>query len=216
MYSTTLCVQFILRGWSCWHKLCTSKFYCLYHAVIGVTSSKHEDFHCMDNLLKLRLTSGRHAFSFSSRLQSVAVSFTGQWSSRKIQRSFRSTQFVWIEVQGQKFGAGNSVAENRIRLIDKGTARYLLTPFTYLRRHLCINSIATTGHAPSCPIAVLPCSGGGQPVSAVSGFSQGSFLVPILWYPFVNDLPDILMGNVLLFADDVRSFAPRSQYHHTH
>ncbi len=32
---------------------------------------------------------------------------------------------------------------------------------------------------------------------------------------FVNDLPDLLQGKVLLFADDVKIISPRSQYNNT-
>ncbi len=50
------------------------------------------------------------------------------------------------------------------------------------------------------------------PVPACSGVPQGSALGPILFLIFVNDLPDVLSGNVLLFADDVKLISARSQY----
>ncbi len=54
-----------------------------------------------------------------------------------------------------------------------------------------------------------------DPVPTVSGVPQGSVLGPILFLIFINDLPDVLTGNGLLFADDVTLFAPRSQYNST-
>ncbi len=35
---------------------------------------------------------------------------------------------------------------------------------------------------------------------------------PLIFLLFVNDLPDLLQGKVLLFADDVKIISPRSQY----
>ncbi len=49
-------------------------------------------------------------------------------------------------------------------------------------------------------------------VSAFSSVPQGSVLGPILFLIFVNDLPDVLSGSVLLFADDVKLISARSQY----
>ncbi len=54
-----------------------------------------------------------------------------------------------------------------------------------------------------------------DPVPAVSGVPQGSVLGPIIFLIIIDDLPDVLAGNVLLFADDVKLFAPRSQYNTT-
>ncbi len=42
-----------------------------------------------------------------------------------------------------------------------------------------------------------------------SGVPQGSVLGPILFLLFVNDIPDILRGKVLLFADDVKLVSRR-------
>ncbi len=50
------------------------------------------------------------------------------------------------------------------------------------------------------------------PFSTASGPSQGSVIGPLLFLLFVNDLPDLLQGNVLLFVDDVKIIYPRSQY----
>ncbi len=38
---------------------------------------------------------------------------------------------------------------------------------------------------------------------------------PLLFLLFVNDLPDLLQGKVLLFADDANIISPRSQYNNT-
>ena len=47
---------------------------------------------------------------------------------------------------------------------------------------------------------------------AVSGLPQGSVLGPLLFLIFVNDLPDLFDGDVLLFADDVKLFTPRHDW----
>ncbi len=48
-------------------------------------------------------------------------------------------------------------------------------------------------------------------VPAYSGVPQGSVLAPILFLIFVNDLPDVLSGSVLLLADDVKLISARSR-----
>ncbi len=48
--------------------------------------------------------------------------------------------------------------------------------------------------------------------SAGSGVPQGSVLKPTLFLLFVNDLPDVLEGRVLRFADDAKLIAPRSDF----
>ncbi len=53
------------------------------------------------------------------------------------------------------------------------------------------------------------------PFSAGSGVPQGSVIGPLPFLLFVNDLPDLLQGKVLLFADDVNIISPRSQYNNT-
>ncbi len=48
--------------------------------------------------------------------------------------------------------------------------------------------------------------------SAGSGVPRGSVLGPTLFLLFVNDLPDVLEGRVLLFADDAKLIALRSDF----
>ncbi len=49
------------------------------------------------------------------------------------------------------------------------------------------------------------------PKAAVSVVPQGSVLSPILFLLFINDLPRVLSGAVLMFADDVKLISPRSE-----
>ena len=55
-----------------------------------------------------------------------------------------------------------------------------------------------------------------ESLAITSGVPQGSFLGPLLFLVFINDLPDILEGKILMFADDVKLIAPRTLYHSTH
>ncbi len=47
------------------------------------------------------------------------------------------------------------------------------------------------------------------PVPTCNGVPQGSVLGPKLFLIFVNELPDVLSSNVLLFADDVKLISAR-------
>ncbi len=42
----------------------------------------------------------------------------------------------------------------------------------------------------------------------ISGIPQGSAIGPILFVIYVNDLPDHLSADSLLYADDVKAIAP--------
>ncbi len=54
------------------------------------------------------------------------------------------------------------------------------------------------------------------PVPACSGVPQGSDISTITILIFVNDLPDVLSGNVLLFADDLKLISAHSQHGDLH
>ncbi len=47
---------------------------------------------------------------------------------------------------------------------------------------------------------------------AISGVPQGSVIGPILFVIYVNDLPDHLLADSLLYADDVKLIAPRNRH----
>ncbi len=47
---------------------------------------------------------------------------------------------------------------------------------------------------------------------AISGVPHGSVVGPILCVIYVNDLPDHLSADSLLYADDVKAIAPRNRH----
>ncbi len=51
-----------------------------------------------------------------------------------------------------------------------------------------------------------------QMAEATSGVPQGSFIGLILFVIYVNDLPDHLSADSLLYADDVKLIAPRNRH----
>ncbi len=51
-----------------------------------------------------------------------------------------------------------------------------------------------------------------QMAEAISGVPQGSVIGPILFAIYVNDLPDRLSADNLLYADGVKLIAPRNQH----
>ncbi len=53
------------------------------------------------------------------------------------------------------------------------------------------------------------------PFSANSVDSKGSVIGPLLFLQFINDLPDLLQGKVLLYTDDVKMVFLRSNYNNT-
>ena len=45
-----------------------------------------------------------------------------------------------------------------------------------------------------------------NPCFVYSGIPQGSVLGPLLFVLYINDLPDIIKSEVLIFADDAKVF----------
>ncbi len=51
-----------------------------------------------------------------------------------------------------------------------------------------------------------------QMAEAISGVPQGSVIGPILFVTYVNDQPQHLSADSLLYADDVKLIAPRNRH----
>ncbi len=50
----------------------------------------------------------------------------------------------------------------------------------------------------------------------MSGVPQGSVLGPFLYLIYVTDLPDLLQGDALQFADEVKVISARARFHNLH
>ncbi len=71
-----------------------------------------------------------------------------------------------------------------------------------------VNWIESFLHKKTFKVSINGCLS--QSKAAVSGVPQGSVLGPILFLIYVNDFPDLLQGDVLLFADDVKLISARA------
>ncbi len=121
------------------------------------------------------------------------------------------------------------IAEERItRLMDSREGVNLQRPSTWLTMHrmLCEKMLDYGTHRSivdwtrsflfNSTLQVRILESYSAQVPACSGVPQGSALGPILFLIFVNDLPDVLSGSVLLFADDAKLISARSQYGELH